>query len=188
MGMELILVDKKTYQRRYDQHWLSELEEQYQAMVIPEGGNNKLGQKGCEEIASYCSGYDEVWLMIGSGATYSGISGALGKAQSLIGVMSLKGAGDLRQHLLDSTSGQGERNIINDAHWGGFAKCPPELVNFIQQCDALGLPLDPVYTAKLVYAFKQAANSGELNPHKRYLLIHTGGLQGRAGIRDLQAL
>jgi len=188
LGMELVLVDKKTYRRRYDPRWLDELAAQYQAIVIPEGGNNSFGQKGCEEIADFCSGYDEIWLMVGSGATYSGMSAALSCDQTLVGVMSLKGVDELKSELLANTSGHGEYRIIDDAHWGGFAKCPPDLVSFILRCDKLGLPLDPVYTAKLVYAFCEAAKGGELDARKRYLLIHTGGLQGRAGIKELQAL
>jgi 1-aminocyclopropane-1-carboxylate deaminase len=47
------------------------------------------------------------------------------------------------------------------------------------------LPLDPVYTGKLVMAFEKAWAQGELDENKRYLLIHTGGLQGRRGVEAL---
>jgi 1-aminocyclopropane-1-carboxylate deaminase len=188
MGMQIELVNKATYQRRYEKLWCEELAATHQAFVIPEGGNNAAGQLGCQEIAHLCEEYDEVWLSIGSGATYTGILQGLRTDQSLVGVMALKGAAALVSELLCARPGGIARRIVADAHWGGFAKCPAELVEFIRLADSHGLPLDPVYTAKLMYAFRQYAVSAEFDVSKRYLLIHTGGLQGRAGIKALSAL
>lgn len=186
MGMELHFVDKKQYRQRYDEHWLAELALQFEAFVIPEGGNNAAGKKGCVEISSYCAGYDEIWLPVGTGATFKGIASGLNAKQTLVGVMALKGASDLVGELVGYNC-LANLSIVDDAHWGGFGKCPDELIQMILKFDRLGLALDPVYTAKMVSAFWRKRVQQGLPANKRYLLIHTGGLQGRGGIKALEA-
>lgn len=193
MGMELIFVDKKTYLNRYDTLWCQQQAEIHDSYWIPEGGNNDLGMKGCAEIAEHCVGYDEVWLSIGSGCTFAGIAQALTAAREgeqsqpihLKGVMAIKGGQDLAASLLADLGA--ECSIDCDAHLGGFGRCPEELIDLIQRYDGQNLPLDPVYTAKLVMAFEQSWQAGKLAPNKRYLLIHSGGLQGRRGVKALSA-
>ncbi|MFT7259425.1 MAG: 1-aminocyclopropane-1-carboxylate deaminase [Glaciecola sp.] len=204
MGMELFFVDKQTYLKRYDPLWCQQQAECHDSYWIPEGGNNELGMKGCAEIAEQCLGYDEVWMSIGSGCTFTGIAQALAGIQSkaaqprdehltanhsmpmqLKGVMAIKGGEALATSLLSKLN---EKCSIDcDRHLGGFGRCPGELVDLIKQYDAQSLPLDPVYTAKLVMAFEQYWQEGKLDANKRYLLIHSGGLQGRRGVKALSA-
>jgi 1-aminocyclopropane-1-carboxylate deaminase len=202
MGMELLFVDKKTYLKRYDPLWCQQQAEYHESYWIPEGGNNELGIKGCAEIAEQCLGYDEVWMSIGSGCTFTGIAQALAglqgtaaqlknehlKANDLIplrlrGVMAIKGGEALAASLLSELNE--DCSIDCDSHLGGFGRCPDELVDLIQRYDAQSLPLDPVYTAKLVMAFEQYWQAGKLDANKRYLLIHSGGVQGRRGVKAL---
>lgn len=208
MGMELIFVDKKTYLNRYEPLWCQQQADRFSSYWIPEGGNNDLGIKGCADIAYQCKGYDEVWISIGSGCTFAGlaqhlINGTLNvnatNSQScnnanvsktiestnvrLKGVMAIKGGEALATSLLSNLGG--ECTINCDSHLGGFGKCPEELITLIKRYDAQGLPLDPVYTAKLVMAFENQWLSGQLDHTKRYLLIHSGGLQGRRGVKAL---
>jgi 1-aminocyclopropane-1-carboxylate deaminase len=183
MGMELIFLDKKTYLQRYDPQWCQQQADAYQSYWIPEGGNNELGRKGCVEIAEQCVGYDEVWMSIGSGCTFTGIAQALAPSIGLKGVMAIKGGEPLAASLL---AGLDSRFSIDcDSHLGGFGRCPEDLVNLIKRYDAFNLPLDPVYTAKLMMAFESYWRVGKLDGNKRYLLIHSGGLQGRRGVEDL---
>lgn len=185
MGMELIFIDKKTYLKRYDPLWCQQQAELYNSYWIPEGGNNDLGKKGCAEIAEQCKGYDEVWISIGSGCTFTGIAKALPSTIELKGVMAIKGGEALAASLLEDRNNG--ISIDCDSHLGGFGRCPAALVELIKRYDAQGLQLDPVYTAKLVMAFEQARLTGELDCNKRYLLVHSGGLQGRRGIKALKA-
>lgn len=202
MGMELIFVDKKTYLKRYEPIWCQQQAELHNSYWIPEGGNNELGIKGCANIAQYCREYDEVWVSIGSGCTFTGLAQHLNtgyfiersKAPSssetaevtrvrLKGIMAIKGGEALATKLLSSL---GDECVINcDSHLGGFGKCPAELITLIKRYDEQGLPLDPVYTAKMVMAFENQWLSGQLDHAKRYLLIHSGGLQGRRGVKAL---
>lgn len=187
MGMEIIFVDKKTYQNRYDPNWCQSQADYYQAYWIAEGGNNVQGQKGCAEIAQACLGYDEVWLSIGSGCTFSGVAQALKGHCFVHGVMAIKGGESLGQQLLAELDEPSKdyASIDYQSHLGGFGRCPQELIELINCHDALGLPLDPVYTGKLVMAFEKAWLQRQLDNNKCYLLIHSGGLQGRRGVKEL---
>lgn len=191
MGMSLIFVDKKTYKQRYDPRWCQQQSEKYESYWIAEGGDNDLGHQGCAELAQYCQGYDEVWLSIGSGCTFLGLAdGIASLAASLSeplpiiqGVLAIKGGEALASSLLAQV---GQQHRINTAgHLGGFGKCPDSLLALIQAYDQQGLALDPVYTAKLIMAFEQSWKAGQLDASKRYLMIHSGGLQGRRGIETL---
>lgn len=189
-GMTIEFVDKKTYRQRYDERWCRDQADKNNAYWVPEGGNNDFGKQGAAEIAQYCAGYDEVWLSIGSGCTFIGIAQAPDFTSKLQGVMAIKGGQELKQSMLAELA----RNtylmtpdiaIDCESHLGGFGHCPEELLALIQRYDQLGLPLDPVYTGKLLMAFEQAWLTGKLDHEKRYLIIHSGGLQGRRGVEAL---
>lgn len=186
MGMTLIFIDKKTYLKRYDPLWCQEQAELYDSYWIPEGGNNDLGRMGCIEIAEQCLGYDEVWTSIGSGCTFTGIAQALPDDVVLKGVMAIKGGEALASSLLVNTNSK--NSIDCDSHLGGFGRCPEKLIDLINYYDTHNLPLDPVYTGKLVMAFEQSLQAGKIDNNKRYLLIHSGGLQGRRGIKALSLI
>tara|TARA_B100000446_G_scaffold179786_1_gene195217 strand:+ start:8770 stop:9702 length:933 start_codon:yes stop_codon:yes gene_type:complete len=197
MGMSLIFLDKQTYKLRYDPQWCRQQAEQYSSYWIAEGGDNELGHKGCEELAEYCQGYDEVWLSVGSGCTFLGLADGLKKIaesssqanqknQPIIrGFLAIKGGEALAVELLEKVGG--DHRINTESHLGGFGKCPESLIYLIQEYDEQGLHLDPVYTAKMIMAFEQRWQAGLLDQSKRYLLIHTGGLQGRRGVSSLSA-
>lgn len=185
MGMEIEFVDKKTYAKRYQPLWCEEQAQLQGSYWIPEGGNNALGQQGCEEIALGCMGYDQVWLSIGSGCTFTGLEQALPKEIELRGIMAIKGGQELGDALIKGAKFPQRCQIDYDSHLGGFGRCPADLQRLIHHYDKLDLPLDPVYTAKLVAAFEEASMSDELDHTKKYLLIHSGGLQGRRGVEGL---
>jgi 1-aminocyclopropane-1-carboxylate deaminase len=194
MGMSLIFLDKQSYKQRYDPLWCLEQAEKYSSYWIAEGGDNELGHQGCAELAEYCQGYDEVWLSIGSGCTFLGLADGLktfshsltkiNKKQPIMrGFLAVKGGEALASRLLLEAGAL--HQINTECHLGGFGKCPESLISLIQDYDQQGLHLDPVYTAKLITAFEQDWLSGSLDESKRYLIIHTGGLQGRRGIAAL---
>jgi 1-aminocyclopropane-1-carboxylate deaminase len=185
MGMDFEFVDKKTYLKRYDPDWCKLQSHALNSYWIPEGGNNDCGKKGCEEIATACLGYDEVWLSIGSGCTFIGLEAALPEVITLRGVMAIKGGHELGASLIKEALYPTRCEIDYDSSFSGFGRCPEELKSLILQYDKLGLPLDPVYTAKLIAAFEKHWQLGQLSKSKRYLLIHSGGLQGRRGVVGL---
>jgi 1-aminocyclopropane-1-carboxylate deaminase len=193
MGMSLTFVDKKTYKQRYDPLWCQQQSEKYDSYWIPEGGDNDLGHQGCTELAQYCQGYDEVWLSIGSGCTFLGLAEGIeslaetasGQRPIIQGVLAIKGGEALAADLLSQVDAQ--HRINSQGHLGGFGKCPASLLALIQVYDQQGLALDPVYTAKLIMALEQSWQTGMLDVSKRYLMIHSGGLQGRRGVAALSS-
>jgi 1-aminocyclopropane-1-carboxylate deaminase len=67
-------------------------------------------------------------------------------------------------------------------HDGGYARASPALLSFINKFEAdTGIPLDPVYTGKLLNAL-YILKKRDFFPQKcRILAIHSGGIQGRRG-------
>ena len=71
--------------------------------------------------------------------------------------------------------------LIEDYHFGGYAKTSIELFNFIDKIEEEEqLFLDPVYTGKVLYGIMDMIEKDEFEKGSQILFIHTGGLQGRA--------
>lgn len=71
-------------------------------------------------------------------------------------------------------------NLLTEYHAGGYAKTTPELLKMMQDFESeFSILLDPVYTAKMVYAFYDQLASQKIKPGSTVILLHTGGLQGR---------
>jgi 1-aminocyclopropane-1-carboxylate deaminase len=90
--------------------------------------------------------------------------------------------GRVQALLAELSPGQQARwRVAHDYHCGGFARVSPDLRDFIRQFeDAEGIPLDPVYTGKMLFAVHYWISRGEFGGEP-VLAIHTGGLQGRRG-------
>lgn len=178
MGMSLHFVDRKTYAQRYQSEWHQQLAQQFDAYVIGEGGGSEYGQQGCRLLAPYLQSYAEVWLPVGTGTTALGLASVLPIETTLVGVNAVADRGEQQSRwamLLDNRPWR----LLDQYHAGGFARINDSLRSLIQRYDAQQLPLDPVYTAKLVWAFEQEWTAGRV--HSPVLLLHTGGLQGRRG-------
>ncbi|WP_252176221.1 pyridoxal-phosphate dependent enzyme [Endozoicomonas sp. 4G] len=194
-GMRLVYVSRADYRQRYETEYQHKLLEQLsisldQVVIVPEGGSGEQGVRGCEDILGaggiQASEYDEIWLPCGTGATMAGIVRSVGNTTYVRGFPVLKGAGFLKNDVQQYLSPAATRwSLELDHHCGGYGKVTPELIRFILEFEReTGVPLDPVYTGKLVFALKQIAESGGLSGMNRLLLIHTGGLQGRRGFRE----
>jgi 1-aminocyclopropane-1-carboxylate deaminase/D-cysteine desulfhydrase-like pyridoxal-dependent ACC family enzyme len=71
---------------------------------------------------------------------------------------------------------------LSQYHFGGYAKWTDELIDFIHWFwSEFRIPLDPIYTGKMAYAFFDLVRKNHFPESARILLIHTGGLQGNAG-------
>ena len=71
--------------------------------------------------------------------------------------------------------------LIEDFHFGGYAKWDESLIQFINDFRAqTNIPLDPIYTGKLFYGVVKQVKQNKLTPDE-LLIIHSGGLQGIAG-------
>ena len=60
------------------------------------------------------------------------------------------------------------------------------MVSFINQFKLeQNILLDPVYTAKMMFGIFNMLEAGYFEPGSKILAIHTGGLQGIAGINSI---
>ena len=75
-GMLLKFISRIAYQERNNEAFLEQLKNEYPgAFIIPEGGANKLGLKGCGEIIPPYPDYTHVVCACGTGTTLAGIVG-----------------------------------------------------------------------------------------------------------------
>ena len=60
------------------------------------------------------------------------------------------------------------------------------LVDFINSFkEKFDIPLDPVYTGKLLFGLFDLIKKGYFRPQTKILAIHTGGLQGILGMNAI---
>ena len=60
-----------------------------------------------------------------------------------------------------------------------------ELVIFVNEFKSEhGIPLDPIYTGKIMFGVMDLIKTGAFREGARVLAIHTGGLQGIAGFNE----
>jgi 1-aminocyclopropane-1-carboxylate deaminase len=153
--------------------------------ILPEGGSNPLGVKGCREILdAVSSSPDWICCACGTGATLAGIASSPKGKGKTIGFSALKG-GSFLQEALAGFVGEGiaaETRIITDYHFGGYAKSSPELAEFIGRFrEKHGIQLDHVYTGKMMFGIYDLAGRGFFKEGTRILAIHSGGVQGNRG-------
>ena len=127
--------------------------------------------------------FDLFSIILVSILTISGLINSAHPNQKILGFPALKG-----DFLSDNISKFVSRNnweLITDFHFGGYAKVDPELIDFINNFKtAQEIPLDPVYTGKLLFGVYKLIENGYFKKGSKILAIHTGGLQGIAGMND----
>ncbi|MEQ1739604.1 MAG: pyridoxal-phosphate dependent enzyme [Methyloglobulus sp.] len=184
-GMELRFISRSAYReyRNYKQH--DDLPgikpNQY---WLPEGGANKLALKGIAELVDEIDiPYDALCVACGTGATLAGLINTLPKQQSVLGFAALKSASFLASDVQSLLFGEFNNwEIFLDYHFGGFAKLKPELALFMNQFEQkTSIPLEPVYTGKMLYGIYDLIAKGYFKPEEHIIALHTGGLQGKRG-------
>lgn len=183
-GTKVQFVDKKTYQLRSAPSYLADLHRQYpNTYIVPEGGSHLPAIKGVAELLDENTPeFDHVIAPVGSGATLAGLISALKAPQSAIGIAVLKGKGyleDLVRGLLPLECKNKNWSIAHNYHGGGYGKASTSLVEFCNVFNAeFGIPIEPVYSGKLMFAVKEMLHTGYFPDNSRLLLLHTGGMQG----------
>ena len=185
-GMELSFVSRSDYKllRQYKNcHDLPALKRsQY---WVPEGGAQILALKGVAELINEIDiTYDILCVPCGTGATLAGIINAAPDKASIWGFAALKNAAflesDVASLLPKISSNNWKVNL--DYHFGGFAKKSTELLDFISNFeDKTGIPLESVYTGKMLFGIYDLITKHTFKPGQRIIAIHTGGLQGKRG-------
>jgi 1-aminocyclopropane-1-carboxylate deaminase len=183
-GMQLVFVTREDYSKKNDAAWLEALSNEYGApFIIPEGGANGQGRAGAEEIAGLVTdNYTHICLSVGTGTSFEGIRNGLPETQAVLGYAPMKGGTYLADEISKYVS-TGNWQLFDDWHFGGFAKWNDELLAFMNDFYTINeIPLDVVYTAKMMYGIQQQMDAGFFPDDAVVLCIHTGGLQGNSGV------
>ncbi len=178
-GMEFQFLSRETYRMRNDPAFSDDIRQQWpHAFVLPEGGTNESAVKGCSEILGPQDGsYDIICCPVGTGGTIAGLSRAAAPHQKVLGFPALKG--DFLKEDIRKFANNDNWELVTGYEFGGYAQTDDRLVAFINAFYAeTKIPLDPVYTGKMVFGVMKEIATGRFTEGSRILLIHTGGLQG----------
>lgn len=182
-GMKFDFVSREKYRLKQEGTFIENLKQKYgDFYLIPEGGTNEFAIRGCEEIlTSDDDTFDYICCSVGTGGTISGIINCSKNSQQVFGFPALKGnflEEDIRKFVNKSNW-----KLITDYHFGGYGKINSELIAFINTFyEKTGIPLDPVYTGKMVFGVMDLIQTNYFPKGSKILLIHTGGIQGIQGM------
>jgi len=182
-GMHLEFVSRSAYKDKTTTEYLKTLLEVYKNFyIIPEGGTNALAIKGCQEILTETDQrFDLICCAVGTGGTMAGLINSSVPSQKIIGFPALKGS-FLNEDICKFAT-QSNWELWEAYHFGGYAKVDSKLITFMNNFKTTyNIPLDPVYTAKMMYGIFDAIQTGQIPKDAKVLAIHTGGLQGIEGM------
>ncbi|MFI5220109.1 MAG: 1-aminocyclopropane-1-carboxylate deaminase/D-cysteine desulfhydrase [Bacteroidia bacterium] len=187
-GMKLIFVDRTTYRNKelslkaalgnYDKNNLH---------IIPEGGSNTEGFKGCCEIVQEIDAeFDFICCPVGTGVTLAGIASSLKEKQKAIGFAVMKkiysfekiAESFFNHHETITKTDWNNIECFYNYHFGGYAKSNNELNNFVSRfAETNKIEIEPVYTGKMFYGIYDLIKKGFFNRGDVIIAVHTGGLQ-----------
>lgn len=181
-GMELIFISRSEYRRKTEAEYLGLLQEKYNELyIVSEGGANEWGRLGANEIGEMVpNDYTHVCVSVGTGTTMAGIANVVDA--TVLGYAPMKGGRYLKESLKEWVRRSG-LELFDSWHFGGFGKHKPELINFMNEFYKVNrIPLDIVYTAKMMYGVNEQLANGFFPIDAKLLCIHTGGLQGNISV------
>ena len=185
-GMHFHFMKRKDYSLKNTTAILDQLKKRWgHFYLLPEGGTNSLAVKGCEEILqAEDSQFNYIACCVGTGGTLAGLINSAQPHQEVLGFPVLRDEG-LKEDIPTFVH-RGRWRLIWDYHFGGYAKVSRKLVTFINDFKSrTGVSLDPIYTGKMLYGLLDLIASGEFKPQTKILAIHSGGLQGIAGMNGV---
>ncbi len=186
-GMKLHFINREDYRRKNDQDFINTLTKRFGPFyTLPEGGTNAMAVKGCEEILDDGdASFDYICCAVGTGGTIAGIIRSSLASQKILGFQVLQNPVGVK-HEIDNHTDKSNFQIIGDYTFNGYAKINAELISFINSFyNDHKIPLDPVYTGKMVFGVMDMIKNGFFPDGSKVLMIHTGGLQGITGMNQI---
>lgn len=182
-GMQFKFISRGAYRQKDTPELYRYLRSEFgNFYLLPEGGSNQLAVQGCQEILTReDANFDIICCAVGTGGTMAGIINASESHQKIMGFPALKG------NFLETEIGkyvwQNNWKLMADYHFGGYARIEKSLIDFINDFRfQFKIPLDPIYTGKMMYGIFDLLEKGYFQENQRILAVHTGGLQGIAGM------
>lgn len=183
LGMKFVFISREQYRLKDTADFIEKLRKDYgEFYLLPEGGTNALAIKGCEEIITDLDfEFTHICASVGTGGTITGIINSSANNQKIIGFSSLKG--DFLQNDIAKFANKENWSLNSDYHFGGYGKVTDELIAFINEFYLkYQIPLDPIYTGKMMFGIMNLIENNYFPPNSKIVAIHTGGLQGIAGM------
>jgi 1-aminocyclopropane-1-carboxylate deaminase/D-cysteine desulfhydrase-like pyridoxal-dependent ACC family enzyme len=188
-GMQLQFISRQQYAQKEEPDFINSLKATYgECMIIPEGGFHPLGAKGAALIIDLVkdNNYTHICTATGTATTLAGILMAAKPGQTVVSFPVLKGITDNKTQIKQLTGKEGELEnllVLNNYHFGGYAKKTDLLIQFMNRCWLQHhLPLDFVYTAKMLFGTIDAVKNDTFTKGSKILCLHTGGLQGNKSL------
>jgi 1-aminocyclopropane-1-carboxylate deaminase len=187
-GMDLIFVDRQSYRRRQDPDWLAQFAAS-DTLIVPEGGSSPLAIPGVAELVGEVPFSPDLWVLpCASGGTLAGLIAGKREQERILAIAVLKGANfiaDEVRRLHPAAATTPGWQIALDHHDGGYAKFSPALWQWVQAFSAeTGLPLEPIYSGKAMWGLFRELAAGHIPRGSKIVFIHTGGMQGLAGLQE----
>lgn len=186
MGMEIHYADRVTFRRIFESAQPDEIKNMFgDCLIVPSGGMGLAGAKGASLIINSVPEdmYSHLCLTVGSATTLAGIM-QKERNEKILAFPALKGMNDLEDRLFSmGVSDTNRLSVSAGFHFGGFARRNPELTTFMDNFYLQHqIPLDFVYTGKLMYGISEMIEHESFTDGSRILAFHTGGLQGNRSL------
>ena len=185
-GMQFKFISRENFRQKSDPAFHESLKTEFgNVYILPEGGTNEWAVKGCGEIlGSHTSRFDFICCPVGTGGTLAGIINSSGNHQQILGFPALKDSGYLKNEIKHFVK-RSNWGLVPQFHFGGYGKISEELIIFTNSFKKeFGVPLDPVYTAKMMFGISELIKEGFFPKASKVLAVHTGGLQGIEGMNE----
>lgn len=174
-GMRLEFVSRSHYKEK------SELIKNYYQLnghVIPEGGANDEGRRGCGEILSNYDRFDHVVVPVGTATTMTGLIQGSKGVSHIHGIAALVNALYLEDEVRRHTK-LNNWTLHKDYSYGGFGSLSAQQIEFNKTFTTeTGILLDPIYTGKMMRALVELVKNGVIQKGQKVLCVHTGGFTG----------
>jgi 1-aminocyclopropane-1-carboxylate deaminase len=185
-GMTLFPVSRSTYREKHNSYFRKILRQKFgKFYLIPEGGTNSFAVRGCSEILTTADkDFDVICCSVGTGGTLAGLIQSAQSNQKVLGFAALCHRG--LEHDIERFTEKKNWEINHNYVFGGYAKLTLPLIEFINHFNKkFKTPLDPIYTGKLLFGIFDLIKQKQWSWGNRILVIHTGGLQGIAGMNQI---
>lgn len=188
-GMQLKFITRQQFAEKENGAFTSSLQNEFgDCVIVPEGGYHPSGANGAALIMDIpgCRNYSHICTATGTGTTLAGLLKAAAPSQTIVVLPVLKGMTDIEERIAYLTGNKDpfkNLQLLNDYHFGGYAKKTEALIQFMNKCwQQFHLPLDFVYTAKMLFGIIDRIKDGYFPPGGNILCLHTGGLQGNKSL------
>lgn len=197
-GMHLHWLGYAGYRQRHQPEFWATWRGRYPALLpVDEGGGGVPGAQGCVSLVAQVreqltnigwADYLQLWVACGTGTTLAGLVLGERGEHPVVGALAVPPGHGVETQvpaLLRALGAGDEGYRLVDASRGGFARMDAELARFILETEAAcGVPLEPLYTGKLLLALRDEVASGRIERGSRIVALHSGGLQGRRAMQE----